>query len=152
MCIFKRTIFTVCYHSQWSSQPFRLCKHQESHNAGQTPEPCKQARGHPLATVKVQKKCPQCEGAHQTVDEKLQKAKDIITESKKTLVRADERCRALLGDAGIDASGAKDEDEVEMEGLKEEIEALDDEWPRNYTAGEFLKNRKKAEKASLFMG
>ncbi|KAI1859577.1 hypothetical protein JX265_006256 [Neoarthrinium moseri] len=155
MCIYKRLLFSACNHSQWSPTPLRICAVQQAFLASspspsalasaagdgaaedgqQTgrPGPCKHPRGHPLATVKVQGRCERCRGSREDVAAKLARARDLISESKQTLIGADERCRAILEDAGLEVgdggsgsgSGSSDEDDpAEVERLREEMEEL----------------------------
>jgi hypothetical protein len=174
MCIHKRIVFDLCNHSQWSSTPLRECDVQKSFRAGLSVEQCNTARGHPLATVKVQGKCRKCQGRHEKVDDRLQRAKNLISQSKQTLIGADERCRAILEDAGIDVS----DDEAVLKEVEKEIEGLErreaeseghvetgKETNENAKAKrggqvqeqgedpatEFLKKRKEEKNASLFM-
>ncbi|KAI0125798.1 hypothetical protein BJ170DRAFT_448176 [Xylariales sp. AK1849] len=178
MCIYKRIIFADCNHSQWSPQPLRECEAQKSFHAGQSPNPCKAPRGHPLASVKVEGKCVVCRGRHEKVDERLQRAKDLINESKKTLIGTDERCRAILEDAGIDVSDVDDEEgtakatEHGYRASKEEFERIERMGSRSKEgrskkgdgtgldkgieeaqdpAVEFLKKRRESKNAALFM-
>ncbi|KAK6842652.1 hypothetical protein PG987_003512 [Apiospora arundinis] len=115
MCYYKRATFSECNHFQWSPQPMRECQAQLDFRAGRSAEPCDTARGHPLATLKVEGRCAACRGQADKMDERLRRVKDIISTSKQTLIGADERCRAILEDVGIDvpfSDGDDDENEV----------------------------------------
>lgn len=111
MCYYKRATYSQCNHSQWSAQPTRECPAQRDYAAGLAREPCDTARGHPLATVKVEGRCAACRGQTDHLDERLRRAKDIISISKQTLIGADERCRAILEDVGIDVPLVFSDDE-----------------------------------------
>ncbi|KAK7923148.1 hypothetical protein PG985_007219 [Apiospora marii] len=111
MCYYKRATYSHCNHSQWSAQPTRECPVQRDYAAGRAREPCDTARGHPLATVKVEGRCAACRGVADHLDERLRRAKDIISVSKQTLIGADERCRAILEDVGIDVPLVFSDDE-----------------------------------------
>lgn len=111
MCYYKRATYSQCNHSQWSAQPTRECPAQRDYAAGRAREPCDTARSHPLATVKVEGRCAACRGQADQLDERLRRAKDIISVSKQTLIGADERCRAILEDVGIDVPLVFSDDE-----------------------------------------
>lgn len=169
MCIYKRTLFAACNHSEWSPGPSRPCKTQQLFEAGETRTPCTQAKGHPLATLKVEGKCRSCRGSHEDLNAKLRRAKAIISEGKQKLIGTDERCRAILEDVGIEVSDEDgEEDEEGIQGLREEMEVLAGEGEgkgkekgtgkgkgekdgRSDLAMEFLKKRKEENKAGLFM-
>ncbi|KAK7952434.1 uncharacterized protein PG986_008162 [Apiospora aurea] len=68
----------------------------------------------PLATVKVEGQCAACRGQTDKLDERLRRAKDIISVSKQTLIGADERCRAILEDVGIDVPFSSDDEGVSL--------------------------------------
>ncbi|KAK8114039.1 uncharacterized protein PG998_001470 [Apiospora kogelbergensis] len=111
MCYYKRATFSECNHSQWSPLPMRECQAQQDFRAGRNAEPCESARGHPLATLRVEGRCAACRGQADKMDERLRRVKDIISTSKQTLIGADERCRAILEDVGIDLPFSDDENE-----------------------------------------
>jgi hypothetical protein len=149
MCVYRRTLFASCNHSQWSPKPFRICEQQHAYIAGKSSGACTQAMGHPLATIKVEAKCPQCAGAHRGVDEKLREAKAVISETKKTLIGADERCKTILEDAGAGTAATEDEGDVDLP--KEGVEAPGAKEPSGQMAAQFLKRRKESDSANLFM-
>lgn len=131
-------MFVYCNHSRWSPRPHRICEHQKSFIEGKITEPCIETKSHPLATVKVEGKCLQCGHAHQAIDQKLQKAKDMISQNKKALLGADKTCRTIL--EGADTNMRASEDEAELEKFEEQTGmAL------------FLKNRKQGDNAKLFI-
>jgi hypothetical protein len=165
MCIYKRLIYDACNHAIWAPTPFRLCVTARSHQAGLAASPCSQPRCHPLATVKVEGKCGRCEGAHEAVDARLSRAKAIISESKRTLANAGERCRAILEDAGIDLPSDAEGELATVEEKEEGRKASNTQIPAGAGGGEngrkvrqddqvaqFLKRRRESDKANLFMG
>ncbi|KAK8048584.1 hypothetical protein PG994_010314 [Apiospora phragmitis] len=109
MCYYKRATFSGCNHTQWSAKPMRECQIQKDLVAGRSTVPCDTAQGHPLATIKIEAECAACRGQADKLDERLRRAKDIISVSKQTLIGADQRCRAILEDAGIEVPFSDDE-------------------------------------------
>ncbi|KAF7533375.1 hypothetical protein G7054_g7126 [Neopestalotiopsis clavispora] len=165
MCVNNRVLYETCNHSRWagptSEKTKWKCDKQKAFEKGEVTEPCKEKTSHPLATVKLPGLCRRCDGSQKTVGQKLQKAKDMISQSKKTLASTDARCRAILEDAGIDmdslnngnisssSSSDEDDDSGDVEKLKEEMDELDAK--DNAAAEEFLKKRKESDSAKLYM-
>ncbi|KAK6199702.1 hypothetical protein LQW54_009956 [Pestalotiopsis sp. IQ-011] len=153
MCTYKRLLYTECNHSQHSKEPFRLCDQQKAYQNKETNVACTEQKSTPIHSYKVHKKCAQCDGTSKKTLEKLQKAKSIISESKKTLAGGHERCRAIMEDAGIDMSGS--EDEADVAKVQEEMEELDgkaeSEQDNAASAEEFLKKRAEDDSAKLYM-
>lgn len=155
MCIYKRLLYDGCKHTMWAPVPVRLCAGAREHAEGLEPaEPCPGPRGHPLATVRVGGVCGRCADT----DARLGRARALLSEGRRTLLRADERCRAILEDAGVDvpsdAEGEvvpeEEEEEVEEQGGDESGEGAEQTQVETQAA-EFLKRRKEGDKAGLFM-
>ncbi|ETS87486.1 hypothetical protein PFICI_01314 [Pestalotiopsis fici W106-1] len=156
MCVYKRVLYELCNHSRYSAKVERKCDEQKAFDKGEGAEVCKKVSSHPLATLKVAGQCPRCDGSQKTVTQKLQKAKDMISQSKKTLASTDARCRAILEDVGIDmsVSGSSSDDNDDVEKLKGEMNELDGKegsGKDNAAAEEFLKKRKESDSAKLYM-
>ncbi|KAK8042058.1 hypothetical protein PG993_006581 [Apiospora rasikravindrae] len=160
MCYYKRATYSDCNHSQWSAQPMRECQVQRDFVAGRCREPCDTARGHPLATVKVEGQCAACRGQTDRLSDRLRRAKDIISVSKQTLIGADERCRAILEDVGIDTPFSDDETSpksspVSATSMQTIETTMTDTTASTVEDGslakEFLRKRKEQKDSKLYM-
>ncbi|KAK8090066.1 hypothetical protein PG997_005027 [Apiospora hydei] len=171
MCYYKRATYSQCNHSQWSAQPTRECQAQRDFVAGRPgAEPCDTARGHPLATVKVEGQCAACRGQTDKLDKRLRRAKDIISVSKQTLIGADERCRAILEDVGIDVPFSSDDEGVSLKSspvsatsmhtidsamTEATVSTVEDGGSKDGEDGslakEFLRKRKEQKDSKLYM-
>lgn len=153
MCTYKRVLYTECNHPQFANKPFKKCDQQKAYEKKETSVACQEQKSTPVDSYRVYKKCPQCNDMSNKTSEKLQKAKNIISESKKTLAGGHERCRAIMEDAGIDMSGS--EDEADVAKVQEEMEVLDGkaetEQDQATSAEEFLKKRAEDDSAKLYM-